>query len=336
MAENRVFQLEIVDPEGNHRKVTIGERITIGRQQGNDVVLADQRVSRRHALIECQGGVCHIVDLESSNGTYVAGQRLPPNVPTRLDPDTEVVLGGCRLRLTAISIPAEVEEPIPAAGQVEAQPKEEVTEPKEEKRAPLSEALSESPSLRQPGGFGPPQSPPSVTSPPTPPSGEIPLPPGLEIQSRRLMQFLPGIYHTDFTSRLLGIFEAILTPIEWTIDNFDLYLSPDTAPLAFLDWLAGWFRLTFDSTWSEPKRRQLIREAHLIFARRGTRWALSRILEIYTGYTPKIIDTDPSLEPFTFRVILPGEAAQYDRALLEQLIDAHKPAHTMYTLEFTP
>jgi len=159
---------------------------------------------------------------------------------------------------------------------------------------------------------------------------------GLEVRSWRLLQYLPGIYQTDFASRFLGIFEAILTPIEWTIDNFDLYLRPDTTPLAFLDWLASWFGLTFDSTWTEEKRRQLIKEAHQIFARRGTRWALSRVLEIYTGYAPKIIDTDPSLEPFTFRVILPGEAAHYDRALLERLIEAHKPAHTMYSLEFTP
>lgn len=338
MAEGRVFQLEIIDPEGNHRKVTIGERLTIGRQQGNDVVLPDQRVSRRHALIECQGEVCHIVDLASSNGTYIGGERLPPNVPTPLNPEVEVIVGGCRLKLVTVPIPAAAEGPKPSAVEAPAEVPaavEEAEERQEEQKVPLSEALSGAPPPRRPKRRGPPP-PPGAPGPPTSAPGEPPLPVGLEVRSWRLLQYLPGIYQTDFASRFLGIFEAILTPIEWTIDNFDLYLRPDTTPLAFLDWLASWFGLTFDSTWTEEKRRQLIKEAHQIFARRGTRWALSRVLEIYTGYAPKIIDTDPSLEPFTFRVILPGEAAHYDQALLERLIEAHKPAHTMYSLEFTP
>jgi phage tail-like protein len=134
-------------------------------------------------------------------------------------------------------------------------------------------------------------------------------------------------------SRFLAIFEATLKPIEWNIDNFDLSLSPSAAPTSFLPWLATWFELTFDSTWSEEKRRELLREAHALYARRGTAWAMRRILEIYTGVEPEIIDTEEGLEPFMFKVKLPLTAAQIDRALLEQIIDANKPAHTNYTLE---
>jgi phage tail-like protein len=135
-------------------------------------------------------------------------------------------------------------------------------------------------------------------------------------------------------SRFLAIFESILSPITWTIDNFDLYLNPGTTPSGFLPWLAAWFDLVFDPTWTERQRRQLLHEAHRIYARRGTRWALSRVLEIYTGGTPTIIDTGEEIEPFHFRVILPLRCAELDRELIEQLIDAHKPAQTMYTLEF--
>jgi phage tail-like protein len=137
-------------------------------------------------------------------------------------------------------------------------------------------------------------------------------------------------------SRFLGIFESIQTPIEWTIDSFDLYLDPDASPAAFLTWLGSWYGLTFDATWTEAQRRLLIAEAHALFARRGTRWALARLLEIYTGCTPEIDDSSEDLEPFTFsvRLALPDTAA--NRTLLTRLIDSHKPAYTTYRLELTP
>jgi phage tail-like protein len=125
-----------------------------------------------------------------------------------------------------------------------------------------------------------------------------------------------------------------LTPIEWEITHFDMVLSPGTAPKDFLPWLGSWFDLTFDDSWTEAQRRTLLAEAHRIYARRGTRWALSRVLEIYTGHQPEVIDTAEDLEPFTFRVILPT-SARSRQSLIERLINAHKPAHTNYRLEFS-
>lgn len=157
--------------------------------------------------------------------------------------------------------------------------------------------------------------------------------PGLSIYSRHLINFLPGIYHSDFMARFLGIFESIQTPIEWTVDAFDLFLDPDSSPSSFLAWLGSWYGLTFDASWSEDQRRLLIGEAHAIFARRGTRWAMARILEIYSGSTPEIIDTGDSLEPFTFQVRLALPETTANRTLITRLIDAHKPAYTTYRLE---
>ncbi len=51
-------------------------RCTIGRQEDNDLVLADASVSRRHALIEPGAGGFALSDLRSSNGTYVNGVPL--------------------------------------------------------------------------------------------------------------------------------------------------------------------------------------------------------------------------------------------------------------------
>jgi phage tail-like protein len=149
------------------------------------------------------------------------------------------------------------------------------------------------------------------------------------------LRYLPGIYHTDFVKRFLGMFESILTPLEWNVDNFDLYLDPSTAPIGFLPWLANWFEITFDSTWSEAQRRSFLKDAHRIYARRGTRWALSRVLEIYTGQVPEIVDLAKDLAPFTFKVKLPLGGHDLDPDLIGAIIDANKPGHTTYILEFT-
>ncbi len=316
------LRLQITGPDNTQTDVVLTPSSTIGRQPGNDIVINDQRVSRQHAVITCQAGVCHITDLGSSNGTYLDGERLAPNVPTLLTPGVAVTVGSYSLVLHVEPVP----EPEPA-------------EP------------------AQPGTAGPPQKPaddesgqaPATTSleadrgqpPGTPPPAPIPPRTGAtrgidtELHGRRLLDYLPGIYHSEHMEQFLGIFEATLNPIEWTIDNFDLFLNPATAPGAFLRWLAEWFDITFDPSWSDAQRRQLLREAHAIYARRGTRWSLRRVLEIYTGQVPRIDDTDASLEPHTFRVALPASVVRIDRKLIESLIDAHKPAHTTYTLEFT-
>ena len=130
----------------------------------------------------------------------------------------------------------------------------------------------------------------------------------------------------------MGIFEAILSPIEWQIDNFDLFLDPGTAPGSFLPWLMNWFDVVFDSTWTDAKRRIFLKEAYAIYSRSGTRWALSRILEIYCGQAPEIDDVSADLPPYTFRIKIPQLSA-VEQQQMERLIDAHKPTHTAYILE---
>ena len=132
----------------------------------------------------------------------------------------------------------------------------------------------------------------------------------------------------------LAVFESILAPIEWNVDNFDLFLNPKTAPTDFLPWLANWFEITFDSTWSEEQHRTLLSEAQEIYARRGTKWALSRVLEIYTGQEPEIDDTNEALEAFTFTVELPVRKRDVNQELIEAIINTNKPAHTLYSLKF--
>jgi hypothetical protein len=58
--------------------------ITIGRSSENDVSLADMNVSRHHAqIVQADNGTYTITDLNSTNGTYVNGQRIYGSVALR-------------------------------------------------------------------------------------------------------------------------------------------------------------------------------------------------------------------------------------------------------------
>ncbi len=57
--------------------IPVGDRLSVGRTEGNDLVLAHEKVSRRHAVVQRQAEVeFWISDLGSRNGTYVNGRLL--------------------------------------------------------------------------------------------------------------------------------------------------------------------------------------------------------------------------------------------------------------------
>lgn len=66
--------------------------VTLGRDTGRDIVLADPMVSRRHATLRAEGGVWTITDEGSSNGTYVNGARVSAQALRRGD---RIRIGGC-------------------------------------------------------------------------------------------------------------------------------------------------------------------------------------------------------------------------------------------------
>jgi pSer/pThr/pTyr-binding forkhead associated (FHA) protein len=60
-------------------------------------------VSRRHAAILQYHERLHLVDLESANGTFLGGQRLPSNVPVRLKDGDLLRLGSLSLVISAVA-----------------------------------------------------------------------------------------------------------------------------------------------------------------------------------------------------------------------------------------
>jgi phage tail-like protein len=312
MADNYIRRIIVKGPETEETIDLTEGTTTIGRQDGMDIRLNHPMVSRNHAQIECLAQECQITDLGSANGTSLNGKPLEANSPAPLASSANIQIGPFELTFEQISIEPPKPEPAPSP-----------PEPEPEPAPPPPEPVK----------------PPTVPPTPPPEDGTQPFdfsepPPGLSRTDTRYLQYLPGIYHTDFMARFLAIFESVLTPIEWNVDNFDLYLDPKTAPPEFLPWLADWFSITFDPSWSVEQKRELLIEAHQIFARRGTAWALARVLEIYTGHQPEILDLEKDQDPFTFTVKLPVTEKEVDRQLIERIVDANKPAHTSYNLLF--
>ncbi|MCB8968568.1 MAG: phage tail protein I [Ardenticatenaceae bacterium] len=334
-------------------------KTAIGRHSDNNLVFTHPLVSRSHAQLICTADSCTLIDLGSTHGTFVNQERLEANAPLRLVAGMVVEIGAFRMvydpEVTVVDEPekpdipevaAAVEEPetavaetppppLPAAPVAPAAP---VPPPVTTSRAPDTDYVDTVPftPVSPPPGFGPPR--PPASPPPTPASnGHFHLPPGLSLVESRYLQYLPDIYwdkENTFIPRFLALLESILAPIEWNIDNFYLFLDPRTAPLSFLPWLANWFEITFDGSWDEAQMRTLLQEAHQIYRLRGTSWALSRVLEIYTGVKPEIDDTNKNLAAYTFSVHIPLRERQVNRAMIEHIIDVNKPAHTSYTLIF--
>jgi hypothetical protein len=71
LVDDRPVVLSLVRPSGE--SIALFDGLGIGRSDDNDVVIADSRVSRRHARIDADGDGFAIVDLQSSNGTFVDG-----------------------------------------------------------------------------------------------------------------------------------------------------------------------------------------------------------------------------------------------------------------------
>jgi predicted component of type VI protein secretion system len=74
--------------------------VRIGRNQLNDISLPRPFVSLFHALVRFDKSSISIVDLGSTNGVIVAGQRIEKNVPAQIKPGVEVSIGSVHFQFS--------------------------------------------------------------------------------------------------------------------------------------------------------------------------------------------------------------------------------------------
>ncbi len=195
----------------------------------------------------------------------------------------------------------------------------------------------------------------------------------LTVVRRSYLQYLPAIYHQEDISGgnllkdFLQIFQHIFSGLEDKIDEVHTCLNPYQAPLDFLPWLASWVDLVLDESWSEEKKRNLIKIATELYKWRGTakglkyfldwfgevevkikewNWPAGFIIDIHStvGIDTNImeqIDTahsfivewEPKWDPIFEYTSIKERKIEKERRnnlikKIRSLIDAQKPAHT--------
>ncbi|MEJ2031550.1 MAG: adenylate/guanylate cyclase domain-containing protein [Deltaproteobacteria bacterium] len=83
-----LFSVHLLDEGGNRCQswpLAGKTSFRLGRGRDNDLVLPFSRVSRKHAMIQVEtSGTCNLIDLGSSNGTYLNGRRIYAPAPLRM------------------------------------------------------------------------------------------------------------------------------------------------------------------------------------------------------------------------------------------------------------
>jgi pilus assembly protein CpaF len=124
-----VFAVIISEKGGAERRESFDRpEITVGRTQGNDLMLPKGNVSKRHAKLALKDSHCIVTDLNSTNGTYVNRRRIAQ--PTDVRDGDRIYIGDFILRV----------EVDPSATSDHATPPDQVPIPSAPARATVSSA----------------------------------------------------------------------------------------------------------------------------------------------------------------------------------------------------
>jgi len=290
--------------------------VTIGRLPENTIVLAGPQVSGRHAEIRAEAHGVVLVDLAGTTGTFVDGVQLQAQQPYDLADGALIQIGLYLLTYRAGEVEME-------------QARRDLVTSQSELTRPVQEV---------------------VLRPVTEPRPTLP-PPVLDIDSpSKYLEQLPVIFHaggsgvqsddgqggeSDLFRRMLLIFENLWEQLEQRQDFIEMYFDPRTCPASFLRWLASWFDVAIDPHWPEPSIRAVLLELIQLYQWRGTKYGLTRMVEVCVGVTPEITVDPSSPLLVNISVQLPRDGG--DRGVMarfiEELVNVHKPAHLGYVLE---
>jgi pSer/pThr/pTyr-binding forkhead associated (FHA) protein len=122
----------------------------IGREAGNEIVIEDPQVSRRHATLTRQGATYVLEDIGSTNGTYVNGKRV--TAPVLLSNGDMIGLADTVVLAVQAPVTAGQEATVVSEASYYAPPTQPAFTP-----PPVQQPVQASPAPRQPAYNPPPQ-----------------------------------------------------------------------------------------------------------------------------------------------------------------------------------
>ena len=117
----------------------------------------------------------------------------------------------------------------------------------------------------------------------------------IEFPQVSFLNYLPEVYSAgqdrdSFFARFLGIFQSLYVDLEDEMDYTASKFDTEITTRDFLAWIADWLSVENISVWGEEKLRKLIKKCIKIYKMKGTKRAIARIVEEYTGVEPIIVE----------------------------------------------
>ncbi|MBN2544838.1 MAG: FHA domain-containing protein [Spirochaetes bacterium] len=74
-------------------KVLSNKAFSIGRDKSNQLIIADAKVSKFHAVVSFENNTAYIKDTDSTNGTYLNNEKLIPRQKVKLNNGDKIKVG---------------------------------------------------------------------------------------------------------------------------------------------------------------------------------------------------------------------------------------------------
>lgn len=159
----------------------------------------------------------------------------------------------------------------------------------------------------------------------------------------------PQVYQTDndFLRRYLSVFSTMHQEFQEQIDALPDLLDVDTAPAFLLPVFASWLGLETDETlFTTEELRILLKAAPELTARKGTKWAVEKVVSLFVSDTVYIVERNLmesdhrgskemyGKSPYDFTVMVGCKMDEKLRLRLQFLIDQFKPIRCRYQIVF--
>lgn len=162
---------------------------------------------------------------------------------------------------------------------------------------------------------------------------------------------LPVIFQRSdngFLTQFLSIFQTMLEDTDILVDSATRKLEGSQVHSQSLKWLISWLGLDTDDYWTEEQLRLLLLEAPKLYSLRGTKYAIEKLVEIYTGSKPiileyedikplkenvelgEVVDRLYAADEHTFNVLVKADDvnSELKKITLQHILDRYKPVFT--------